>query len=523
MSSAPINQDSAPRLSLWPWVYLIALAYFALHMATSTRYGYFRDALYYLACADHLAFGYVDQPPLFPFIAWIARHTLGTSLPALIFWPALAGASRIVLVAAFARKLGAKRFGIALAAALAATPAVWWVMDHQFAMNAFEALFWTGCAYVILRMIHTQNPKLWLAFGAIAGLGLENKYSIAIFAFALLLGLLLTQHRKLLFTPWLFAGGAVSLLIFLPNLIWNIQHHWPFLELMHNIRVTGKDIAYPPGAYTVQQILMMNPFSFPFWFRGLLFYLFSRATKNYRVFGWAFVITFAFFLFSHGKDYYSAPAYPILLAAGAVFADHLLSSTVERPSKWRAALKPVCFAWLAAGVSLILPLVLPVLPLEAFIRYKSHFPVEGKPTERSLVGTPLPQYYADELPWQEQVDAVARVFHSLSPEEQGKTAIFCGNYGQAAAIDFFGSRYGLPKAISGHQNYFLWGPRKYTGEIMIVVGQPEEDVRQYFASVEAAATVNVPYAYSYETWPILLCRGLKGNLQALWPGVKNWR
>jgi len=508
---------------LWPWVYFIVIAYFALQLATSARYGYFRDALYYLACADHLAFGYVDQPPLFPFIAWIGRHTLGTSLPALIFWPALAGAARIVLVAAFARELGAKRFGIALAAALAATPAVWWVMDHQFAMNAFEALFWTGCAYVILRMIHTQNPKLWLAFGAIAGFGLENKYSIAVFAFALLLGLLLTPHRKLLFTPWLFAGGAVALLIFLPNLIWNIQHHWPFLELMHNIRVTGKDIAYPPGAYTVQQILMMNPFSFPFWFRGLLFYLFSRATKNYRVFGWAFLITFAFFLFSHGKDYYSAPAYPILLAAGAVFADHLLSTSAERPSKWRAALKPVCFAWLAAGVSLILPLVLPVLPLEAFMRYKSHFPVEGKPTERSLVGTPLPQYYADELPWQEQVAAVARVYHSLSPEEQSKTAIFCGNYGQAAAIDFFGPRYGLPKAISGHQNYFLWGPRNYTGEIVILEGGSESDARKEFASVEIAATLNIPYVYSYETGPVLLCRGLKGNLQTLWPRVKNWR
>jgi Dolichyl-phosphate-mannose-protein mannosyltransferase len=508
---------------LWPWVYFIVIAYFALQLATSARYGYFRDALYYLACADHLAFGYVDQPPLFPFIAWIGRHTLGTSLPALIFWPAMAGAARIVPVAAFARELGAKRFGIALAAALAATPAVWWVMDHQFAMNAFEALFWTGCAYVILRMIHTQNPKLWLAFGAIAGFGLENKYSIAVFAFALLLGLLLTPHRKLLFTPWLFAGGAVALLIFLPNLIWNIQHHWPFLELMHNIRVTGKDIAYPPGAYTVQQILMMNPFSFPFWFRGLLFYLFSRATKNYRVFGWAFLITFAFFLFSHGKDYYSAPAYPILLAAGAVFADHLLSTSAERPSKWRAALKPVCFAWLAAGVSLILPLVLPVLPLEAFMRYKSHFPVEGKPTERSLVGTPLPQYYADELPWQEQVAAVARVYHSLSPEEQAKTAIFCGNYGQAAAIDFFGPRYGLPKAISGHQNYFLWGPRNYTGEIVILEGGSESDARKEFASVEIAATLNIPYVYSYETGPVLLCRGLKGNLQTLWPRVKNWR
>lgn len=533
LSSTPLKIDSAQRTSLWPWVYIIAFTYFALHMLTSARYGYFRDALYYLACADHLAFGYVDQPPFFPFIAWIGRHTLGTSLPALIFWPALAGAARIVLVAAFARELGAKRFGIALAAVLAITPAVWWVTDHQFAMNAFEPLFWIGCAYAILRMIHTQNPKFWLAFGAIAGLGLENKYSLAIFAFALLAGLLLTTHRKLLFTPWLLAGGAVALLIFLPNLLWNVQHHWPFLELMHNIRVTGKDIAYPPGAYTVQQILMMNPVSLPFWFGSLLFYLFSRTAKNYRVFGWAFLLTFAFFLISHGKDYYSAPAYSILLAAGAVATEHLLSRPAlhqdeleqqrTQPAKWRVVLRRVCFAWLLVGTSMALPLVLPILPLEAFVRYQLHSLVRGKPTERSFVGTPLPQYYADEMPWLEQVAAVARVYRSLSPEEQAKTAIFCDNYGQAAAVDFFGPRYSLPKAIGGHQNYFLWGPRNYTGEIVIVVGQSESDVRQYFASVQPAATVNVPYAYAYETRPILLCRGLKGNLQTLWPRVKNWR
>ena len=254
-----------------------------LQMGTATRYGYFRDALYYLACADHLAFGYVDQPPLFPFIAWIARHTLGTSLPALIFWPALAGAARIILIAALARELGAKRFGVALAAALAATPAVWWVIDHQFAMNTFEPLFWTGCAYVMVRMMHTENPKLWLRFGAIAGLGLENKYSIAVFVFALLLGLLLTPQRKLLFTPWLFAGGALAFALFLPNLIWNIRHHWPFLELMHNIRATGKDVVYPPTAYIAQQIVMMNPFSFPFWFSGLLF-AFSLAPRSSAAF-----------------------------------------------------------------------------------------------------------------------------------------------------------------------------------------------------------------------------------------------
>jgi 4-amino-4-deoxy-L-arabinose transferase-like glycosyltransferase len=298
---------------------------YSLYTSTATRYGYFRDALYYLACAEHLDFGYVDLPPLFPAIAWIARHTLGTSLPALLFWPALAGGARIVLIAAFARELGARRFGTVLAATLAATPGVWWVIDHQFAMNALEPLLWTGCAYTILLLIKTKDPKLWLAFGTIAGVGLENKYSIVIFAFALLAGLLLTPQRRLLFTPWLLAGGAAALVIFLPNLIWNIQHHWPFLEVMHNIRITGKDIVLPPGAYIGQQILMMNPLSFPFWFGGLLFY-FSRAGHPFRAFGWAFVITIALLLALHGKDYYSAPAYALVLAAGAVATERLLES-----------------------------------------------------------------------------------------------------------------------------------------------------------------------------------------------------
>src|ERR1700733_8135850 len=177
---------------------IVAAIYFALHMITATRYGYFRDALYYLACSEHLDWGYVDQPPLVAGLAWVARHTFGTSLRALLAWPALAGCARIFLMAAFARELGAKRFGIALTAVLAAVPAVWIVMDHQFAMNAFEALFWTGCAFVLLRMIRTGDVRLWIAFGAIGGLGLENKYSMGFFAAAPLLGLLLTPPRKLL-------------------------------------------------------------------------------------------------------------------------------------------------------------------------------------------------------------------------------------------------------------------------------------------------------------------------------------
>src|SRR6185436_11494522 len=501
------------------WVYVVALIYFALHLATSTRYGYFRDGLYYLACSEHLAFGYVDQPPLIALLAWFARHTLGTSLPALIFWPALAGAARIVLTAAFARELGAGRFGTVLAAALAATPGVWWVIDHQFAMNSLEPLLWGGLAYIVLRLINTANPKLWLAFGAIAGVGLLNKYSIVFFAAALLAGLLLTRQRRLLFTPWILVGGAIALLIFSPNLIWNIQHHWPFLELMRNIRATGKDVILSPGMYLVQQVLMLNPVSFPFWFGGLLFYFFSRDAKNYRNFGWTFVITILVFMITHGKDYYSAPAYVMLFAAGGTATERLIAVR----SRGRTVLKPACFIWLALGVVPLLPLVLPVLPIETFLRYQSHLPFEVPKTERSFVGEALPQYYADEFPWPGMVAATAYVYYSLTPEEQQRAAIFGSNYGQAAAIDFFGPQYGLPKAISGHQNYFLWGPRHYTGDIVILLGGLENEAREQFESVTVAATLNHPYAYRYENRPILLCRGLKWNLQAEWNRVKKWR
>ena len=510
------NLPKSAPLSIW--VYLIALTYFALHLLTSTRYGYFRDALYYLACSEHLAFGYVDQPPLIAWLGWFARHTLGTSLPALLFWPALAGAGRILLTAALSRELGAGRFGTILAATLAATPGVWWVIDHQFAMNCLEPLLWGGLVFIVLRLIKTENPKWWLAFGAVAGVGLLNKYSIVVFAGALLAGLLLTNQRRILFTPWILAGGALAFLIFLPNLIWNIQHHWPFLELMHNVRATGKDVVLPPGKYLLQQVLMLNPVSFPFWFAGLLFLLFSREAKLYRALGWTFVIAIVFFMITHGKDYYAAPAYVILFAAGAVATERVLAR-----GKLQMAFRVACLLWLVAGVSLLLPLVLPVLPIDTFLRYQSHLPFEVPKTEQSFVGETLPQYYADEFPWPGMVETVARVYHSLTPEEQTRTAIFANNYGQAAAVDFFGPRYGLPKAISGHQNYFLWGPRNYTGDIVIVLGDDESGAREHFDSVTVAATLNNPYAYLYENFPILVCRGLKWNLQTEWPRVKKWR
>ena len=522
MNSAQVSESSSEsRLSRW--VFVIAAIYFLLHMLTATRYGYFRDALYYLACSEHLDWGYVDQPPLIAALGWVARHTLGTSLPALLFWPALEGSTRIVLTAAFARELGAGRFGIVLAALLSAAPPVWYVTDHQFAMNALEPLFWTGCAYIILRMIKTGNPKLWLAFGAISGLGLQNKYSIAVFAFSLLAGLLLSSHRKLLLTPWLFAGGGVALLIFLPNLLWNINHHWPFLELMRNISASGKDVVLSPLAFLGQQVLVMGPVSFPFWFAGLLYYLFSRDAKHVRTFGWAFVITLAFFLMAHGKNYYSAPVYCIVFAGGALATERFIAGQLfdARP-RLRAALKPLAFAWLIVGVLLILPSFLPVLPVDRYLRFQEHLPFTIPRSEHSHMGAALPQYYADEFNWQEMVQAVARVYSALTPEERARTAIFTNNYGEAAAIDFFGPKYGLPKAICGHQNYFLWGPRNYTGEIVIRIGATIEDVRSSYEAVSVAANIENPYALYYETRPILLCRGRKENYQTHWDSVKKW-
>ena len=517
------DRDRNRDRSWWFLPSLIAFGYLLLHLLTASRYGYFRDALYYLACSRHLAWGYVDHPPLIVFFTWILSHTLGTSLPALVLLTALAGAARIVLTGAFARELGAGRFGVTLAAGLAAIPGVWWVQDHQLAMNAFEPLFWTGCAFVLLLMIKTDNPRLWLPFGVIAGLGLENKYSIAVFAAALLAGLLLTPRRRLLFTPWLLAGGVTALILFLPNLLWNIQHDWPFLELMRNIRASGRDVVLSPVAFLAEQVLIMNPATLPIWLGGLCFLLFFRDARPFRCLGPAFLITVGAFLLAHGKNYYVAAVYPIVLAAGAVATERWIGAPrfQDRP-RLRATLKAVLAAWLLTGFLLLLPVVLPVLPVDSYLRYQARLPFPIPHSEHSFEGAALPQHYADEFGWPEMAAAAAKVYGSLSPEERQKTAILTSNFGEAAAIDFFGPRYGLPGSICPHQSYFLWGPRNATGEIVIRIGSPIEDVRAAYENVAVAARLDNPYALDFETRPILLCRGRKGNLQTDWPKLKRW-
>ena len=494
-------------------VLYVAAGSFLAHMLTAGRYGYFRDELYYLACARHLAFGYVDQPPMIALVTWLTVHTLGTSLLALHFLPALAGAAMVWLTAMLARELGGGRFAQGLAALSIALAGIYVIMAHLLTMNVFEPLFWMGCAWVVIRVIKTGRQKLWLYFGVLAGLGLENKYSMALFGFAIVVGLLLTAERKVFRSRWIWMGGGVALAIFLPNLIWNVQHHWPFVQLMQNIRASGRDIVRSPLAFMGNQIFMMSPLNLPIWLAGLFFLFFGSDGKRFRVLGWAFLVVLAATMMLHGKDYYSAPAYPMLLAAGAIL--------IERAAGVRHWLKPAIVVALVAGTAPLLPMMIPILPLKTYVHYQETLHLAPPATEKSHLRSPLPQYYSDDLGWEQMTAAVAQAYDRLPPGLRAATAIFAQNYGQAGAIDFFGPKYGLPKAISGHQNYFLWGPHDYNGLGMIVLGDNRKNLEKYFGQVIHAGDFGVPYGL--ERGPIWMCTQPRGwNLKQIWPRLKNW-
>ncbi len=490
----------------------LAGATLLLHLLTSGRYGYFRDELYYLACGEHLDWGYVDHPPLIALVAAFSRWLLGDSLRAIRFFPGLAGALLVVLAGLIARELGGGRFAQALAAIAVVVAPIYLAMGYLLTMNAFEPLFWMGSAYVFILIVKRDNPKLWLWFGLLAGLGLQNKDSMLMFGLGVFLGLLLTRERRFLAQKWVWIAGGVSFLILLPNLVWNIHNHFPFIELMRNIRASGRDIQFSPGQFLWQQALLVHPLTFPICLAGLWFFFSSRG-KPYRVLGWTFLVVLGTVFALHGKNYYASPAYPMLLAAGAV-----VTETAARRLEMRSAIVTV----LVVTGALQAPLVLPVLPVESLIRYLDAFPVKVPRVERSHVAALLPQHYADQFGWEEMTAAVARIYNSLPPEDRVKTAIVGNNYGESGAIDFFGKKYGLPKSIGVHQSYFLWGPRHYHGEVLIVLGDRREGLAPKCDHVSVGAVLNHPYAIPWENGEVLVCRGLKWDLQKVWRQVKKW-
>jgi hypothetical protein len=493
----------------------LALAKLLLHLWFSSGYGYFRDEFYYIACGEHLDWGYVDQPPLTPLLAFVTRALLGDSLLALRFLPAVAGALLVLVTGLMARELGGGRFAQGLAAVSVIAGPVYLGIDHIFTVNVFDHLFWALGAYLVILIVKRDDPRLWLVFGLVAGVGLQNKISMLFFGFGVVVGLLLTPHRKYILSKWLWLGGVIAFVIFLPYVLWQFQHDWPMLELLRRGQLY-KNYPLSPLQFLSGQVLEIHPLNLPIWLAGLYFYLLSKPGKPYRVLGWTYVVILVVFLILKAKTYYLAPAYPMLLAAGAFAIETFIR---ERQWNW---LKPATVGLLVAGGAITAPFAMPVLPVETYIKYQSFLGVEPPKTERHKFGR-LPQSYADMFGWEEMVATVAKVYNSLSPEERAKCAIFTSNYGEAGAIDFFGKKYGLPKAISGHNNYWLWGPGNYTGEIVITVGESLEDVEKTFAQVELGATHVHEYAMPYESdLPVYICRKPKMSLQEVWPRVKGY-
>ena len=511
------DQDPERRTLAGDTTLLLGFSLFVvlLQLLVSGRYGYFRDEFYYFACGEHLAWGYVDQPPFVALMAAMTRGLLGDSLLAVRLLPALCNGLIIFLTGLIARELGGGRFAQGLAALAVLIAPVYLIIDHVFSMNCFDHVFWVLAIYLVVKILKEDRPKLWLLFGLVTGIGLMNKYSVGFLGLGLVVGLVLTPARKHLLSKWLWLGGALAFLIFLPHIIWEIQHGFPTREFIRNATLY-KNLPMSPPAFLLESTLQTGPINLPIWLAGLYFLLFAKSGKPFRVLGWIYVADLILFLLTNAKPYYLAPAYFILLAAGAV---HLESIVHARQWGW---LKPASVAALGLAGLTFLPYALPVLPVETFIRYEDFMGIHPGSGERGPSGR-LPQMYADMFGWENQVATVARVYDALTPEEKARTNIFCSNYGEAGAIDFLGKKYGLPKAASGHNNYWYWGPGNWNADIVITVGESREDVEKSFEQVELAATVVSPYARLFETdLPIFVGRKPRMPLKEVWPRTKNF-
>ena len=490
-------------------VYALAIAAIALHVAFSGRYGYFRDELYYAACGQRLAWGYVDQAPLAPLLARLSRGVLGDSLTALRFLPALAASAKVLLGGWLARELGGGKYAQFLAAFCVLVAPIYLTFDNFFSMNAFEPVFWMTCAAIVLRILNGGNPKLWLLCGLIAGLGILNKHSMLFFCSGIAVGLLAGSVRKHFRQPWIWLGVGIAFLCFLPNLVWEIHYGWPTLAVFHAVMGT-KYVIVSPWEYIWQQSLLTHPLATPIWIAGLYFLLRDRLGEKYAVLAWAYFTVLAEMLVLHGKIYYLAPAYIMLLAAGSVWIELRL---VPRIGAW---LRPTIAVPLLIGGLIAAPLAMPILPVEAAIRYTRFWDVQAIHVENVPQGE-LPQLFGDMFGWQEQVRAVAGVYQSLPESERALAAVLAYNYGEASAVDYFGSKLGLPQAISGHNQYGLWGPGAITGQVAVAIGFTERQLRQFYDEVTPAASVSPQYAMPEETGlTIFICRHPQKSLQESW-------
>lgn len=470
VAEAPFDHDrgakgpAASPAVAWAPLLGVAAVKASVHLALAARYGFHRDELYYLVCGRHLAWGYVDHPPVTAFVARFVETLAGPSLVALRAVPALLGAVLVVLAGLMAREMGARRWGQVLAGVAVLAAPAFLITNHLFQTVVFDQVAWAAATLLVLRLLRTGDERLWLAVGAVAGLGLLAKYTMALFGLGLVAGLVLTRRRRQLLSPWLWAGGAVALVIFLPNLLWQVAHGWPSLEFVRN---NNARVAEELSAVALLgiQAAFVGVVSLPLFAAGIAF-LFGRRGERFRPVGWIWLAVTALLLVLGGKPYYAAPSWPSILAAGAVLAE----GVAERRA-WRR-LRVAVPALLLLGALPLLWVVLPVLPRETFARNQDKLPH---------------QELHEQFGWEDLAAQVAAVHRALPEPERRRAEVMTESYGEAAALTVLAPRYGLPRVTSAHNSFAFWGPPDT--DVVIAVAWSDRRLRSAFGEVEEVARI----------------------------------
>ena len=487
-----------------------AILTLVLHLAGNPHYGFYRDELYFIACGWHPDWGYVDQPPLVPLLSALTQF-FGHSLFLLRALPALFAAGCVYVTVLLIAEIGGAAFAQTLGALVAALDPILDAFGTKVSTDMPGLLLWPLAALLVARMLNGASPRLWIAVGLALGLAAEAKYSVAIFAVALVASLALSKHtRALLATPWFLAGIAAGAAVAAPSILWQWAHQFPILEMLANQQREVVNHQSLLGSLA-QQITINNPLLAPLFVAGIAYAFF---VPKLRWIGWTTVLAIGAVIALRGRDYYGADVYPLAIATGALAVEALVRPRV---------LRTVIVAAAALASIATLPFVLPVLPEAAvavLVGNRTHVAHPDLDAARNTDSS-ITQNFSDMHGWPELAAAVADVYRALPPADRSRATILASNYGEAAAIDFFGPALGLPAAISGHNNYWIWGPRGYDGSVLVEVnGTCAQGFRRSDVTV---AHFHAPWIMpSEEGIPISVCYGLREPVATLWPTLKRY-
>jgi hypothetical protein len=486
----------------------LALGKVVLHAVTNGQYGFHRDELATIDDARHLDWGYVAYPPLTPLLARAALVLFGPSLAGLRLLAAVAQAGAMVLAGLLARELGGGRWAQVVTAGAVGIAPISLLMGALFQYVSFDYLWWVVVAYLLARLLKSNDGRWWLGIGAAIGLGLLTKYTMAFCVVGLVGGLLLTPARRLLAGRWPWAGAGAALLFVLPNLFWQAQHGFVSLEFLRAIHERDVRIGRTQGFLIEQLFVSASPFTISLWVAGLWWYLVSPVGRTFRPLGWLYLIAFGLFLAGQGRSYYLAPAYPMLLAAGAVAAERWLEMLTSGPA-W--LMRGLAAAALVLGLVVGGALMLPIAPVGSGLWNVTR----GVHSE-----------FAEQIGWPELVDMVAGIYGGLPAEERARTGILTGNYGEAGAVDLYGPALGLPAAISGVNSYWLRGYGEPPPETLIMLGYRQSEAERFFERCELAGRVTNRWGVRNEETSdhpeLFVCRGARAAWPELWPELRRF-